>query len=296
MTEDNNIFIFAIAYNCGKVLNKMLESFHEHHDAKIHVFGTHKDFKDALKHPNNEYIEVSTDDQLKEYFKQGHLGTSYIWAKVLSGEYGNYKKVIQIDSDVIFREECLSDITSKFDEGYDLVGPRRAYKSMQNVPAHLPENQIKNLEDVVSTFFLGVNIDKIGKYDFNTLHRMIVGYHNPLGHAIIDFFDPVSFDILNNGGKIFYLDYKDYGSCDDNGSFDNGFPKMNDLFDFGNKIIHFAGIGSGMNFYYNGNGNVPATYTEWAKKRFSLYMKVFYNEDIEFEYEEDDYKLLKEYF
>jgi len=294
MTED--VFIFAIAYNCGKVLNKMLESFHEHHNAKIHIFGTHKDFKDALRHPNNEYIEVSTDEQLKEYFKQGHLGTSYIWAKVLSGEYGNYSKVIQIDSDVIFRQECLSDITSKFGEGYDLIGPRRAYKSMQNIPAHLPESQIKNLEDVVSTFFIGVNIDKISKYDFNTLHRMIVGYHNPLGHAIIDFFDPMSFDILNNGGKIHYLDFKDYGSCDDSGSFDNGFPEMNILFDFGNKIIHFAGIGSGMNFYYNGNGNVPPTYTEWAKKRFSLYMKVFYNEDIEFEYEEDDYKLLKKYF
>jgi hypothetical protein len=289
MTED--IFVFAIAYNCGKVLNKMLESFHEHHDAKIHVFGTHKDFKDALRHPNNEYIEVSTDEQLKEYFKQGHLGTSYIWAKVLSGEYGNYSRVIQIDSDVIFRKECLSDITNKFDEGYDLVGPRRPYRNNK-----CGRDDIRHLDDVVSTYFIGVNLKKISKYNFNTLHRMIVGYYCPVGNPILDFFDPVSFDIIRNDGKVFYLPFEDYGSTDENGNSDNGFTKLNDLFDFGNKIIHFAGIGSGMNFYYNGNGNVPATYTEWAKKRFSLYMKVFYNEDIEFEYEEEDYKLLKEYF
>lgn len=287
----NDVFIFAIAYNCGKVLNKMLESFHKHHDAKIHLFETHKDFKDAMKHPNNEYIEVSTDAQLKEYFKQGHLGTSYIWTKVLSGEYGNYSRVIQIDSDVIFREECLSDITNKFAEGYDLIGPRRPYSNNK-----CGRDDIRHLDDVVSTYFIGVNIEKISKYDFNTLHRMIVGYYCPVGNPILDFFDPVSFDIIRNGGKVFYLPFENYGSIDENGNSDNGFTELNDLFDFGNKIIHFAGIGSGMNFYYNGNGNVPSTYTEWAKKRFSLYMKVFYNEDIEFPFEQKDYELLKQYF
>jgi hypothetical protein len=293
---NNDVFIFTIAYNCGKVLNKMLESFHKHHNAKIHIFGTHKDFKAAMKHPNNEYIDLSVDDNVRHYFQQGHLGTSYIWTKVMKKEYGDYSKIIQIDSDVIFREECLSDITSKFDDGYDLIGPRRAYKNTKIVPPHIGEEQIRNLEDVVSTFFLGVNLDKISDHDFNTLHRMVVGYHNPFGHAIIDFFDPVSFDILHNGGKICYLPFEDYGSCNDQGEFDNGHPELNDLYDFGNKIIHFAGIGSGMNFYYNGNGNVPPTYTEWAKKRFSLYMKVFYDEDIEFEYDQKDYELLKKHF
>lgn len=293
---NDDVFIFTIAYNCGKVLNKMIESFHRHHDAKIHIIGTHKDFKNAMKHPNNEYIEVSTDEQLKEYFKQGHLGTSYVWAKVMSGQYGSCKKIIQIDSDVIFRDDCLSDVLTKFDEGYDLIGPRRAYKNTKIIPPHMKESDIRNLEDVVSTYFIGVNLEKISNYDFNTLHRMVAGYYNPIGHAIIDFFDPVSFDILKNGGKILYLPFEDYGSCDENGEFDNGHLRMNELYDFGNKIIHFAGIGSGINFYYNGNGNVPPTYTEWAKKRFSLYMKVFYNENIEFEYEKGEYEILKTYF
>jgi len=293
---NDEIFIFAIAYNCGKILNKCLESFHKHHDAKIHIFGTHKDFKQVIKNKNNEYIEISGDNFIENYFKQGHLGTSYVWTKVMKGEYGNYKKIIQIDSDVVFGTECLSDILTKFDEGYDLVGPRRAYKNIKTIPAHMKEEEIRALEDVVSTYFLGVNLEKVGNYDFNTLHRMVVGYYNPAGHPIIDFFDPVSFDILNNGGKIYYLDFNDYGSCNEEGSFDNDNPKMNKLYDYGNKLIHFAGIGSGMNFFYNGNGDVPATYTEWAKKRFALYMKIFYNEDIKIEFNKEEYELVKKYF
>ena len=30
---------------------------------------------------------------------------------------------------------------------------------------------------------------------------MVAGYYNPAGHPVMDFFDPVSFDIINNGGK-----------------------------------------------------------------------------------------------
>ena len=296
MKMNNDVFIFVIAYNCGKVLNKMLETFHAQHDAKIHIFGTHKDFKSALKHPNNEYIEMSSDDLLKQYFKQGHLGTAYIWSKVLKREYGNYNKIIQIDSDVIFRKECLSDILTKFDEGYDLIGPRRPYKNIKTIPAHMTKEEIINLEDVVSTFFLGVNLNKISEYDFNTLHRMVAGYYNPIGHSIIDFFDPISFDILKNEGKVCYLNYEDYGTCDENGSSDNGHSEMNKLFDFGNKIIHFAGIGSGMNFYYNGNGSVPETYTSWAKERYSLYVKLFYDETIDIPYNEEIYNKIKTFF
>src|ERR1035437_9269007 len=117
-------FVFVIGYNCGLILNKCLESFHKYHDMKIHIFGTHKDFKQIGKHKNNEFVELSGDLQLKEFYKNGHLGTAYIWANVLSGKYTDCKKIIQIDSDIIFKQECISDITSKFEEGYDLIGPR----------------------------------------------------------------------------------------------------------------------------------------------------------------------------
>jgi hypothetical protein len=287
MKED--IFVFAIAYNCGLILNKCLESFHKYHDCKVHIFGTYKDFKQLTKHKNNEYIELSADSTLRELYKNGHLGTAYIWTKVLLGEYSDCHKVIQIDSDVIFRQECISDIKKGFDDGYDLIGQRRPYEKN---PCN--RSDLKGLTDVVGTCFVGVNVDKISKYDFNTLHRMVVGYYNPLGHPILDFFDPVSFDILKNGGKILYLPVEEYGSMNENGSKDNSFGNLNTIMDFGAKIAHFGGIGSGDSFHHNGNGNVPASYAEWAKKRYYLYMKLMHGKDIG-EYDQAAYESLKSY-
>lgn len=280
---NKDIFVFVIAYNCGIIVNKCLESYHKHHDEPIHIFGKAGDLKDIYEHENNILIDMSSDETLENLYKQGHMGTAYMWAKVINGDYGDYSKVIQIDSDVIFINECLSDVTNAFNEGYNLIGARRSYKS------------IPNLQDVVSTFFIGVDIKKITKRPFNEMHRMCAGIYNPAKHKIIDFFDPVSFDIIYNGGKVKYLNFKEYGSCDENGSFDNGHLIMNELYDYGEKIIHFAGIGSGMNFYNNGDGDVPPTYTSWAKKRFSMYMKLFYNRDIDIEYNLNDYEITKKY-
>lgn len=287
---NNDTFIFTICYNCGQILRKGLETFFQFHpDATVHVFGTSKDFKQLKGIVGNiEFVELSGDDTLKEYYKNGHLGTSYIVAKVLRGEYGDYKKVIHFDSDVVFRAECLSDITTGFEEGYDLIGQRRSYEKNR-----CNRNDLAGIPDVVGTCFFGVNLEKIPAREFDIFHKMVAGYHNPHGHPILDFFDPVSFDIIKNGGKVKYLDFNDYGASNEDGSWDNDFPELNKLFDFGKKFIHFAGIGSGMNFYINGNGSVPETYTEWAKERFSMYMKLFYDEDLGIKYNEDTYEKIK---
>lgn len=286
-------FIFTVCYNCGKILKKALESFFKYHpDTIVHVFGTAKDFKELKEFRKNlEFIELSGDEKLKEYYKNGHLGTTYIFTKVLKKEYGNYSKVIHFDSDVIFREECLSDIINGFNDGYDLIGQRRAYEKNR-----CKRTDLYGIPDVVSTFFFGINIDKISDYDFDTLHRMAVGYYNPLGHPILDAFDPVCFDVLKNGGKIKFLDFNEYGSSNEEGSLVNDYGELNTLFDFGRKIIHFAGIGSGMNFYYNGSGTVPLSYVDWAKERFSMYMKLFYNEDINQEFNKEIYEKIKAQF
>ena len=291
MSED--IFIFTEAYNCGKIAKKALESFFKHHDHKVHVIGRHKDFKELKEFFDRiEIVEVSQDPLLEQYYKQGHLGTAYIFAKALQKGYGDYSKIVHFDSDVIFREECLADITDGFEEGYDLIGQRRPYK---NNKAN-DKGQFDELEDVVGTCFFGINTDKISNYDFNTLHRMCVGYYNPHGHQVIDFFDPVSFDVIKNEGKVKYLDSKFYGSCDEDGNYDNGYPKLNELFDFGDKFIHFAGIGSGQNFTNNGPGNVPMHYVDWAKERYSMYMKLFYNEDVGDGFDQENYEIVKKLY
>jgi hypothetical protein len=124
---------------------------------------------------------------------------------------------------------------------------------------------------------------------------MVQGFTNPLMHPTLDFFDPVSFNVMSNGGKVKYLSHEDYGCCDENGSWENSVGKLNIIMDCGNKFLHFAGVGSGQNFLENGDGNVPHTYTGWAKSRYAMYMKVVYNEDIDVEYDKEDFELIRNY-
>jgi hypothetical protein len=274
---ENKIFIFTEAYDCGLILKKCLESFFKYHlDVTVNVFGTAKDFKEVGKFKNVEYIELSEDKELKECFKHGHMGTAHIGARVIKEFSNGYDYVIHFDSDVVFRKESLSLLVNKIDEGYDLVGPRRCYKNNMN-----GKTDLANLADVSQTYFYAFNKNKISSYDFATLRQMVVGYHNPLGHPILDYFDPVSFDILKNGGKIFFLSPDDVGGLTEEGNRKNKHTDLNRDMDFGDNLMHFAGIGSGMKFYYKGIGTAHKSYTDWAINRFGLYHKLFYNKDLD---------------
>ena len=286
---ENKVFIFTEAYDCGLILKKCLESFFKYHpDVIVNVFGTVKDFKELGKFKNVEYFELSDDKELKECFISGHMGTAHIGARVIKEFSKGYDYVIHFDSDVIFRKESLSLLTSKIDEGYDLIGPVRCYKNNMN-----GRTDLSNISDVSQTYFYAFNKTKITNYDFNTLRQMIVGYHNPLGHPILDYFDPVSFDILKNGGKPYFLDPNEVGGLNLEGNRNNKFLDLNKDMDFGENLMHFAGIGSGMKFYYKGLGSASASYAEWATKRFGLYYKIFYNETLpNIEINEQSYSLL----
>jgi hypothetical protein len=287
---NNKTYIFTEAYDCGLILKKCLESFFEYHpDVIVHVFGTAKDFKELGKFKNVEYMELSEDQELRECFKHGHMGTAHIGARVIKEFSVGYNYIIHFDSDVVFRKESLSLLTSKIDEGYDLIGPRRCYKNNMN-----GKTDLADLADVSQTYFYAFNVNKISPYDFATLRQMIVGYHNPLGHPILDYFDPVSFDILKNGGKIFFLSPDDVGGLTEEGNRKNKYTDLNSDMDFGDNLMHFAGIGSGMKFYYKGIGTAHKSYTDWAIKRFGLYHKLFYNKDLDnIEINPSIYEMLK---
>jgi hypothetical protein len=264
-------FVFVIAYNCGKIANKCIETYHKFHNVKIHIIGTPEDFLNIPSNDNNKFINIETDENVKHLYKSGHSGTAYVWAKVIREYSEGYDYIVQIDSDVVFIDECLSDITNKLEDGYDLVGPRRSYSIHRPMP------------DVVGTCFIGVNKSLISdEINFDTLKNMCQG--QPVDRIpIIDFFDPVSFHILMNNGKIFYLDTENYGSSNENESYDNGFLLLNTWYDFGKKFLHFAGVGSGMNFHENGHENVARFYAGWALHRYSAYMSIFHNEEINVE-------------
>jgi len=262
-------FIFTEAYNCGLILKKCLESFFKYHPGiTVNVFGTAKDFKELGKFDDVEYIELSADEDLKECFKHGHLGTAHIGARVIKEFSKDCNYIIHFDSDIIFRKESLSLLNEKIEEGYDLIGSRRCYKNNMN------NLVLEGLEDVVQTYFFAFNKNKIYDYDFNTLRNMIVGFFNPLGHEILDYFDPVSFDILKNNGKIYFLDTNLVGGLSAEGNRKNIHEELNSDFDFGTNLVHFGGIGSGMKFYKFGNDSVPESYSKWAINRYGIYSKV----------------------
>lgn len=287
---ENKAFIFSEAYGCGLILKKCLESFFKYHpDTKVNVFGTHKDFKEIGKFKNVEYFELSDDQELKECFKHGHMGTAHIGARVIKEFSNGYDYIIHFDSDIIFRKESISLLTNKIKDGYDLIGPIRCYEKNMN-----GKTDLIGLEDVSQTYFYAFNKTKISEYDFPTLRQMIVGYHNPLGHPILDYFDPVSFDILKNGGKIFFLSPDDVGGLTEEGNRKNKFPELNDDMDWGSNMMHWAGVGSGKKYHTQGPGQASKSYVDWAIKRFALYNKIFYEEDIEgVEINTSIYELLK---
>ena len=268
----NKAFIFTESYGCGLILKKCLESFFRHHpDTVVHVFGTHKDFKELGKFKNVEYVELSDDLELKECFKHGHLGTAHIGTRVIKEFSKGFDYVIHFDSDVIFQKESLSLLYDKIDEGYDLIGPVRCYKNNMNGRTDLSE-----LSDVSQTYFYAFNKTKISDYSFADLRKMIVGFHNPLNHPILDYFDPVSFDILKNGGKSYFLNVDLVGGLTMEGNRKNKYEELNSDMDFGENLMHFAGVGSGMKFYFQGAEQTNQSYVDWALKRFALYYKLLY--------------------
>jgi hypothetical protein len=151
---------------------------------------------------------------------------------------------------------------------------------------------LDNYSDVVQTYFFSFNKNKITNRDNGALQMMIVGNYNPLSHPILDFFDPVSFDIINNGGKICLLDPEKVGGLTVDGNRNNGIG-VNDELDFGTNIAHFAGIGSGRAFFTNKSQSYSGEYLTWSKKRYVLYHKLFYGIELSDDYDKITYQKIK---
>jgi hypothetical protein len=100
----------------------------------------------------------------------------------------------------------------------------------------------------------------------------------------IDFFDPVAFNMVNLGASIKIIDVDVIGGTNAEGKRINKHGILNRDMDFGDKIAHFASVGSGLNFLNMINSgkpiNVPQWYVEYALGKLDLYMRLFYNKKI----------------
>jgi hypothetical protein len=271
------MFIFTEMIRCGEIGRYAISSFRKYHpNLTVNVFLARDDVKYIQRHDNVILHIIEEEDPIYKGFDNGHIGTSMLWQRIFM-ERPN-EKLVHFDSDVLFCGNIIDDILTEL-ETADLVGSCRPYKHNPN-----KMDNVRQYSDVVQTYCVGINTAKITVRDPHILQLMVVGYH--WKHPTIDFFDPVSFHILENGGKIKYIDIDDIGGVTLEGTRQNKhIDAGNAHFDVGNKIIHFAGVGSGKNFYrmrheQNKHINVPEFYVQFGLSQYDTYSRIMFNKKI----------------
>ena len=111
--------------------------------------------------------------------------------------------------------------------------------------------------------------NKIKKYPRFWLRRKILG-RRVSPKPVVDAFDPVTFEIIKQNGKVKYMDSPDAGF--------HSTPNWNSK--FLNSRISFAAVGTGCNFFKNGNRFVPEQYANYAISSYSLFALELLNKDI----------------
>lgn len=268
-------YIFTEMVGCAPIANVMIESFFRFHPhLTLHVYYSQNEMAAITaiekKFPGKLQAILIPPNVLNAFATSGHRGTAKIIASVLQPRN---KRIIHIDSDVVLLQECISHMQQLFDEGYDLIGSRRAYK---NNPVGIVVDE--RAQDVVSTYFMGVNTEKIStgiKYDL--LENLCQGAANVMDFPVLDFFDGVSFDILRNGGKVAFLDPELYGGQNEQGNKKTSL-NFNLHLDAGEKLIHFGGVASGY-AHLQQKFKSAESYTSWAVYRYLLFAELFLDED-----------------
>ena len=266
----------------------------------MHVYGYAEDLSEIPEHPqviketlpsgilaHTQHLAWSTlgigrpvlsEEVLRKGFSRGHLGTARLWAYLIQTR--NQPRMVHFDSDVIFLGDSVSDILRRMDQGDSLVGPVRCYKKNPN-----KRDDVRYLDDVTQTCCFGFDRTKIDRHSYKELVRMCLGSYNPKGHPVIDFFDPIMFEILGNGGKIGFLPHDEAGGCNLEGSRRNAYALVNDYdtpfkIDFGSKLIHFSAVGSGINIYRNRTVRMSESYRQYALDRYALFANTFFDQDL----------------
>lgn len=290
-------YVWTEIFNCAKIGRKAIETYCKHHAIPVHVYGYEEDLSQIADHPlvrkerlpkrhalsylkyHFRFAEKAlSETELREAFVDGHLGTATLWSFIF--KRFPYLELVHFDSDVLFFGEIVETIASHCEKN-DLVGPVRPYK---NNPCH--RDDVRSLPDLVQTVVFGVVPRFQSQRPFPQLREMIRGTYSPTGRSLLDFFDPISLDIVNRGGRVHFLDPDDVGGINAIGSRENKYASFNDFptefkMDFGSKLIHFSAAGSGM--YYHANPKdlrVPESYRSYAIDRYALYCKAIYDENV----------------
>lgn len=252
--------IFTEIIFAGKIGAIAVKSYLKHHKLPVTVYGTKEDFEWLPKDDRIILSEVTNQEILNAY-KASHNGLPKLWASLFHPK--DIDCFVHFDSDVVFRSNIAEQTLVYLSNGYDLVGCRR--------------NQKDGVTTVACALY-GLNVQKLGNWSLRQLEGMCEAI-DPLGKPALDFFDPIAFDVIRNGGKLYHYSFNQVGAVDERGSRENLFVPMNREIDVGFDLIHFGGCASGQDAFL-GKVNYPPAYRDHAIKRYALHCKLFYNEDI----------------
>lgn len=271
----STVFIWTEAINCGELLAPFIKSFVAHHSIKLNVYGKSTDlemvnnlnFENIIKH-NVADFGSKFEKKLDKYYQSGHKGTAYLWSYLMKSRPEVF--MIHLDADTIFIGDSLTEILEKLTVNkFSLVGSRRPYKKRTYRKFGLDGFLLNMRPDVVNTDCFGFDKRYVRKFPTFWLRRKIQGRRCSL-KPVIDFFDPVSFEIMQKKGKIFYLDSMN--------EIQEG--EFKSTSDFCASRITFTAVGSGINFYKNPETKSSSGYREFALSSYSLYSKWVLGKDL----------------
>lgn len=289
--------IYTECINCPEICLNAILSYQRYHPYPVHIYLTPSDLVYFEKHKSRYdssriVFRRVNDSIINAYQQDGRLGTAMIWENIIRS-YPS-QNIIHFDSDVIFRGNAVNDIIYGLYSN-DLVGPIRCYKNNLN-----GRDDIRHQPDVVSTYCFGFKASMVhaNQYTTEKLIPMIRGYSTPLPFHILDFFDPVSYAILSNGGKMKTIDFNIIGGLNQDGSKQNSYPILNTKMDCGDKIIHFSSVGTGLSVkkgMQNGiTTQIPHSYVEHSFRTLAAYQYLLFG--VETNELEESIKGLRDYF
>ena len=285
---NQDVFIWTEAFNCGEILPPMVQSYLAHHAESLNIFASEKDFEfiDSIKDSrlilnSLEKTNIKIYRKIISGYKKGHLGTANLWSYLIRNQ--KEKIFIHLDADNIFVDNATKELIQKlYFEKYALVGSRRPYRMRTYRLEGFDVKKLNNLPDVVNTDCFGFNTSFIKKFPIWLLKRRILGKRQ-LKRPIIDFFDPISFEIIDKGGKVFFMDSPNDGNS----------SVTNLESDFHSKRISFAAVGSGLNFFKNPDAKSSEGYIRYAKASYSLFSNLILGKKLNFPLLKDE-KLLQQ--
>ena len=269
MKTSKDYFIWTEAFNCGEILNPMLASYLTHHNYPIHVFATESDIREidiesdlVIQNPySKKSIRNKIEKKIITGYRKGHLGTATLWEHIIHTR--KERIFIHLDADTIFLDDVITDLIHAIEfDNYSIAGSRRAYKNRGYRKSGKDGLKLDKRPDAINTDCFAFTKQFITLHPRFLLRRKILGRRISL-KPVVDFFDPVTFDIISKGGKIKYMDSPDNGAQ----SYINYESK------FMTSRISFAAVGSGCNFYKNGSQGIPDGYSGYALASYSLFSK-----------------------